>query len=100
MRFSYGVSDWRGVMGSLGGTASAVPVVTKPSAGATTVAIATCVSGAELTLFINGELVATATTSAATHSFTGLTAVATGDVIYAVQKETAKVPTESAGTTV
>jgi len=100
MRFSYGVSDWRGVMGSLGGTASATPVVTKPSAAATTVAVGTCVNGAALTLFINGEPVASATASATSHSFTSLTAVATGDVIYAVQKETGKVPTESAKVTV
>lgn len=100
MRFSYGVSDWRGVMGSLGGTASATPVVTKPAAAATTVAVGTCVNGAKLTLFINGEPVASATASATSHSFTSLTAVATGNVIYVVQKETGKVPTESAKVTV
>ena len=100
MRFSYGVSDWRGIVGSLGGTASALPVVTKPSAAATTVAIGTCVSGATVDLWINGVKVATATTSATSHSFTDQTAVASGDVIYAVQTETGKVATESAKVTV
>ena len=100
MRFSYGVSDWRGIVGSLGGTASATPVVTKPSAAATTVAIGTCVSGAKVDLYINGIKVASATTSATSHSFTDLTAVATGDVIYAVQTESTKVATESAKVTV
>ena len=100
MRFSYGVSDWRGVLGSLGGTASALPVVTKPSAAATTVVIGTCVSGASLTLYINGQPVATATSSATSHSFTGVTAVATGDKISVVQTETGKVATESVVVTV
>ena len=100
MRFSYGVSDWRGIVGSLGGTASATPVVTKPSADATTVAVGTCVSGAKLTLWINGTPVATATASGTSHSFTDLTAVKSGDVIYAVQTESGKVPTESAKITV
>lgn len=99
MRFSYGVSDWRGLVGSLGGTASAKPVVTKPNNAATAVAIGTCVNGAELTLYINGKKIATETASAATHSFT-VSAVATGDVIYCVQTEKGKVPTESAAVTV
>lgn len=100
MRFSYGVSDWRGIVGSLGGTASAAAVVTKPAANATTVAIATCVSGATLTLYVNKEPVKTAVTSAATHSFTGLTAVPAGAILSAVQTETGKVPTESTLVTV
>jgi len=100
MRFSYGVSDWRGIVGSLGGPASATPVVTKPSAGATTVAVGTCVNGAKLTLWINGNPVATATASATSHSFTNLSAVKSGDVIYVVQTESGKVPTESAKVTV
>jgi len=100
MRFSYGVSDWRGIVGSLGGTASAAPVVTKPAANATTVVVGTCVNGAVVTLYVNGEPVATATTSATSHSFTGLTAVPAGTVLAAVQTETSKVPTESALVTV
>ena len=100
MRFSYGVSDWRGVVGSLGGAASAKPVVKKPAAAATTVELTTCVNGANLVLYINGKKVATGTASAATHSFTDLPAVASGDVIYCVQTEKDKVPTESAAVTV
>lgn len=99
MRFSYGVSDWRGVVGSLGGAASAQPVVTKPTAGATSVAIGTCVKGAQLALYINGKKVATATSTATSHSFDGVPAIVAGDVIYCVQTEKDKVATESAKVT-
>lgn len=99
MRFSYGASDWRGIVGSLGGTASAAPVVTKPSASATTVAIGTCVKGANLKLFINGKMVASAVASGTSHSFT-VPAVASGDAIYCVQTEAGKASTESAKVTV
>ena len=100
MRFSYGVSDWRGIVGSLGGaTASAAPVITKPSAGATSVAIGTCVKGAKLQLYINGELIATATTTGTSHTFDLGTAVASGSTIFCVQTESGKAPTESAKVT-
>lgn len=100
MRFSYGASDWRGIVGSLGGTASAAPVVTKPSAGATTVAIGTCVKGATLKLLVNGKQVAVAKSTATSHSFDNLPSIASGDVIYCVQVEEGKVGTESAKVTV
>ena len=95
MRFSYGVSDWRGIVGSLGGTASALPVVTAPAATATTCVVATCVNGASLTLIKNGEPIATATSSAISHTFSGLTALVAGDKMFVTQTETGKVPTES-----
>ena len=96
MRFSYGVSDWRGIIGSLGGTASATPAVAvAPVNTATAIAVSTCVNGATLDAFVNGKKVATATASGTTQSIT-VPALATGDVCYVVQTESTKVPTESA----
>lgn len=100
MRFSYGVSDWRGIMGSLGGTASATPAVAvAPVNEATTIAVTTCVKGAILTAWVNGVNVATATAGGTSHNIT-VPALSTGDVCYVVQTESDKVPTESAKITV
>jgi phage major head subunit gpT-like protein len=100
MRFSYGVSDWRGIMGSLGGTASAVPAVAvAPVNEATTIAVTTCVKGAKLDAWVNGVKVATATAGGTSHNIT-VPALSTGDVCYIVQTESGKVPTESAKITV
>lgn len=100
MRFSYGVSDWRGIGGSLGGTASATPAVATPPVNtATAIAVTTCVNGATLVAWVNGAIAATVTTSGTTKSIT-VPALATGDVCYVVQTESGKVPTESAKITV
>ena len=57
------------------------------------------VNGAKLTLglMVKPLLLPASATS---HSFTDLTAVKSGDVIYVVQTESGKVPTESAKVTV
>lgn len=99
MRFSYGLSDWRGMVGSLGGTASATPVFTALEEDDVAVAVTTCVSGAKLDLYKNGVIIKTATTSGTTHSFTGVS-FAVGDKVAVVQTETGKVPTESTINTV
>lgn len=97
MRFSYGLSDWRGFIGSLGGTGSALAVITAPAADATTVTISTCVSGAKLVLFKSGEVISTTTATGATGAFTVAAGVLkAGDVLYCTQMETGKVATESA----
>lgn len=96
MRFSFGASDWRGIIGSTGGlTASAKPTVTTPTKNATTVAVATCVKDAALKLVVDKKVVATTVATGTTASFTGLNdkVLATGSKVAVIQTEKGKAPT-------
>lgn len=91
MRFSYGVSDWRGIYCSKGATASAAPVVAKTVTDATSTVI-TAVVGAKLQVYINGVLGATTVASATSEEVT-IPKVKTGDEIDVIQTEPSKYPT-------
>lgn len=96
MRFSFGASDWRGIIGSTGGlTASAKPVVTVPTKNTTTVAVTTCVKDAALKLVVDKKVVATTVATGTTASFTGLNdkVLATGSKVAVIQTEKGKAPT-------
>lgn len=91
MRFSYGVSDWRGIYCSKGATASAVPVVAKTVTNATSTTI-TAVVGARLQVYVNGDLVATTVATSTSQAVT-IPKVVTGNKIDVVQTESNKYPT-------
>lgn len=91
MRFSYGVSDWRGIYCSKGATASAAPVVAKTVNNATSTVI-TAVVGAKLQVYIGGVLVATTVASATSEEVT-IPKVVTGNKIDVIQTEPSKYPT-------
>ena len=103
MRYSYGYSDWRGIVGSLGGlTASTAPAFTTPSASATSVTVGTCKSGAKLQLYVDGKVVAQKTASGTSESFTGIDAklIKVGSKVTVIQTESGKAPTAAAMGTV
>lgn len=91
MRFSYGVSDWRGIYCSKGATASAAPVVAKTVNNATSTVI-TAVVGAKLQVYVGGVLVATTVASATSEEVT-IPKVVTGNKIDVIQTEPSKYPT-------
>lgn len=91
MRFSYGVSDWRGIYCSKGATASAIPVVAKTVTDATSTTI-TAVVGAKLQVYVGGVLVAT-TVAASTSQAVTIPKVVTGNKIDVIQTEPSKYPT-------
>lgn len=96
MRYSYGASDWRGIVGSLGGmTASTTPVFTTPAAAATSVTVGTCVRGANLKLLVDGKIRASITADGTSASFTGIDAevIKSGSKVTVVQTENGKAPT-------
>lgn len=103
MRFSFGASDWRGIVGSTGGlAASTKPVVTAPTKNTATVSVTTCVKDAALKLVVDKKVVATTVATGTTASFTGLNdkVLATGSKVAVIQTEKGKAPTCSEVVTV
>ena len=95
MRFSYGVSDWRGILGSAGGAASATPVIGKTVTAITGLVITTCVKGAKLQVYKNGKYLFTTSIDGTSGTITVPTTL-TGDKMVVVQTESGKAPTASA----